>query len=211
MFRRQHGLAGHVLGGWAVAGTYIIASGQPYTPVQAFLPGNTGVEWMDSTFNSAFFSYPSVNVRPFYGNPNAPISNVGIYAGDMCNYDGVVGCNLPASTMLSYNLMRLVIRVALMSYLPTMFASSSMGRRQRQFMELRLATSHAIRYATTKRITLTLPFTRRLRSASALRFASTSRLSTCLTILISARSIRSLMMLAIPPTGWKVTALVFRP
>ena len=103
MYRRQHGLAGHILGGWSVAGSYLIASGQPYTPVQAFLPGNTGVDWMDSTFNSAFFSYPSVNMRPFYGNPKAPISNVGMYAGDMCNYDGVVGCNLPANTMLSYN------------------------------------------------------------------------------------------------------------
>jgi hypothetical protein len=102
LFRDQHGLPGRILGGWAVAGSYLIASGQPYTPVQAYLAGSSGVTWMDNTFNSAFFAYPSINVRPFYGNPKAPIPNVGMYAADMCTYGGIA-CNLPASTMLSYN------------------------------------------------------------------------------------------------------------
>jgi hypothetical protein len=33
-FRRQEGLTGHLLGGWELSGTYNIASGQPYTPIQ---------------------------------------------------------------------------------------------------------------------------------------------------------------------------------
>ncbi len=33
-FKEQHGILGKVLGGWAVSADYILASGQPYTPVQ---------------------------------------------------------------------------------------------------------------------------------------------------------------------------------
>jgi len=105
LFRDQHGLAGHILGGWAVAGSYRISSGQVYTPVQAFLAGSTGATWMDSTVNSAFFTYPSVNVRPFYGNPSAPIANVGIYAGDACTWGGPSdpSCGVASTTLLNFN------------------------------------------------------------------------------------------------------------
>ena len=33
-YRGQHGLVGRVLGGWSLSGSYIISSGQPYTPIQ---------------------------------------------------------------------------------------------------------------------------------------------------------------------------------
>jgi len=64
-----------------------------------------GADWFDSRFNAAFTPYgqPVETVRPFYGNPKAPVANVGVYAGDLCTYDVVIGCNLPANTMLSYN------------------------------------------------------------------------------------------------------------
>jgi len=106
--RNQHGVTGHFLGGWAFSGTYRLQSGQPYTPYQQFLAGNSGANWFDSTVNSAFFSYPSVNVRPFYGSPTAPISNVGIYAGDACTIAGGASkgdpsCSLAANTLLSFN------------------------------------------------------------------------------------------------------------
>jgi hypothetical protein len=110
LFRNQHGVAGHFLGGWAVSGTYRIQSGQPYTPGEEFLAGNTGATWMDTAFNNGFFSYPSVNVRPFYGSPTAPISQVGIYAADACNIAGGPtattpdpSCSLAANTLLSFN------------------------------------------------------------------------------------------------------------
>ncbi len=87
-FRSQHGIVGHVLGGWGIAGTYIWQSGQPYTPVQAFLnstsnPYNT----FDSSFYGAFNSGLET-ARPFMGNPSAPNDAVGIYAADACAYIG---------------------------------------------------------------------------------------------------------------------------
>jgi len=108
-FRSQHGLVGHVLGGWVLAGTYLITSGQPYTPSSAFLSATAGVTWPDTAFNSGFFSYPDAAIRPFYGSPNAPVSQVGIYAGDACNYQTNIGvaadpsCGMPANTLLSWN------------------------------------------------------------------------------------------------------------
>jgi hypothetical protein len=41
--------------------------------------------------------------RPYLMQPNAPISSVAIYAADLCNYDGTVGCNLAPNTVLSWN------------------------------------------------------------------------------------------------------------
>jgi hypothetical protein len=86
--RQQHGLVGHVLGGWGLSGTYTIQSGQPYTPTQEFtnfatyLFQNSQVE--DSNFNLAFNNGVPDVMRPFVGNPSAPANQVGIYAGDAC-------------------------------------------------------------------------------------------------------------------------------
>jgi hypothetical protein len=103
-FRSQHGIIGHVLGGWGLAGTYILQSGQPYTPVQAFLnstsnPYNT----FDSSFYGAFNSGLET-VRPFVGNPSAPADAVGIYAADACAYFGDdFSCGQAADALLSFN------------------------------------------------------------------------------------------------------------
>ena len=106
-YRDQHGLAGHILGGWTVAGTYLLSSGEPYSPVQfaintfsggGFLPGG---ELYDFPFNTAFAGLYET-ARPFAGSPSAPISNVGIYAADACGYLGV-GCDAPASQLISFN------------------------------------------------------------------------------------------------------------
>jgi hypothetical protein len=102
-FRSQAGVVGHILGGWAVAGSYLIASGQPYTASQRYLAYSTGSSGFDTTFNSGFFGYPDGAARPFLGNPAAPVSTVGIYAGDLCAYDGAVGCGMAANTVLSFN------------------------------------------------------------------------------------------------------------
>ncbi len=95
--RDQHGLLGKVLGGWGLSGSYILASGQPYTPIQ-FALNNT---YADSAFMGAFNSGVE-GLRPFLGSPVAPIPNVGIYAADACADFGV-GCSLGASTLLSLN------------------------------------------------------------------------------------------------------------
>ena len=79
-FRTQQNVLGKILGGWAVSANYIIASGQPYTPVQTFINAAsvTGV----SSFDTAF---PTGEVaRPFLSNSSAPIDSVGIFGGDAC-------------------------------------------------------------------------------------------------------------------------------
>jgi hypothetical protein len=101
-FTGQHGLFGHVLGGWSVSANYIWASGQRYTPLQ--------------TFGEAFQTVPSNNydrtwllnnvgvdvARPFTGSLSAPANTVGIFAGDACGFFGS-SCGLPANQLLNFS------------------------------------------------------------------------------------------------------------
>jgi hypothetical protein len=41
--------------------------------------------------------------RPFLLTPSAPVTNVALYAADLCTYDGVVGCNLSPTQLVSFN------------------------------------------------------------------------------------------------------------
>ncbi len=102
VFRGQAGVVGHLLGGWGLAGTYLIASGQPYSPAQFALNTSTGGSVYDFPFDSAFIGVFET-ARPFVGNAKAPVNPVGIYAGDACVGFGV-GCGLSANTMLNFNL-----------------------------------------------------------------------------------------------------------
>jgi len=103
-YRDQRGVAGKILGGWSVSGTYIIASGETYTPAQFCLSYcSSGVQYYDVTFANAFIgSFEAA--RPFLSNPAAPESFVGIYAGDACGYfGGDRECGMPADKLLSLN------------------------------------------------------------------------------------------------------------
>jgi hypothetical protein len=74
-FKDQRGFVGHLLGGWQINGTYVLASGRPFTPSQFF--NSLGLPtYQDFTFGATFFGFD--NVRPFNGNPNAPRDAVGI-------------------------------------------------------------------------------------------------------------------------------------
>ncbi len=109
-FREQHGAVGHLLGGWAFSANYIVASGQPFTPLQALgeaAASATG-NYYDLGFVNAFVG--SDTARPFFGSANAPASSVGIFAGDACllflsSHSPI--CSgpgaLPAQTLISYN------------------------------------------------------------------------------------------------------------
>jgi hypothetical protein len=98
-FKEQHGAIGHILGGWALSGNYVIASGQNYTPAQAFaasftdsrLAGGgesptTSKNYYDSSFFGNFNSGVEA-VRPFIGNLNAPATSVGVYLADACSFE----------------------------------------------------------------------------------------------------------------------------
>jgi hypothetical protein len=85
-FKEQHGLMGHVLGGWALAGSYVYGSGQPFTPRQGGVFGaiNSRIipngNYFDTAYQTAFVGD---GARPFYGNRNAPAGNVGIFCADL--------------------------------------------------------------------------------------------------------------------------------
>jgi hypothetical protein len=82
-FKEQHGALGRLLGGWSFSGTYILASGQVYTPFQI------GSEAINSAggdfFDANFLANEGFNgdiARPFLGSLSAPSNSVGIFAGD---------------------------------------------------------------------------------------------------------------------------------
>lgn len=118
-FREQHGI-GHLLGGWSIAGDYILASGQPYTPIQGFFEAvnTTGsiANYYDRSFVTSFLGADAA--RPFYGSLSAPVNTVGIYAVDFCrsvfgitpaannSFPGACNTNLTSpSQLISYNAM----------------------------------------------------------------------------------------------------------
>jgi len=100
--RSQPGVIGHVLGGWAVSGTYILQSGQGYTPSQIFINEASGGVANDSGFDAANNVYGGETSRPFLGSSGAPVTQVGIYAGDACAVY-LAGCGLAPNTLLSLN------------------------------------------------------------------------------------------------------------
>ncbi|MGB9514823.1 MAG: carboxypeptidase-like regulatory domain-containing protein [Candidatus Acidiferrum sp.] len=99
--RSQQGFLGHVLGGWAVSGNYIIGSGEPYTPSQEEINYFSGGVGNDTNFDLANIGTFETS-RPFLANPNISPQQVGIYAADACAVFSV-GCSTAASTLISLN------------------------------------------------------------------------------------------------------------
>jgi hypothetical protein len=119
-YRDQHGLLGHVLGGWSISADYLLASGQPYTPAQGGVFGaiaqfttcgttgavctGTNPNYYDAGYVGAFSGEAA---RAFIGNPSAPANSVAIAAGDACAFFGnttIPGvCGLPATQLISFN------------------------------------------------------------------------------------------------------------
>jgi hypothetical protein len=90
-FKDQHGLFGHLLGGWVITGNYLLQSGQRYTPSQVtgIASATAAGDFYDAAFLGAFVGTDTA--RPFLGNLNAPATSVGIFAGDACNLFGSIG------------------------------------------------------------------------------------------------------------------------
>lgn len=75
LFKSQQGVVGKLLGGWQLSGTYFARPGSRYTPAQFFF----GSPYADNAFNGTFTGTLD-NLRPFIGNPKAPVTKVGIDA-----------------------------------------------------------------------------------------------------------------------------------
>jgi hypothetical protein len=135
-YKSQHGFVGRALGGWAVSAIYSLASGQPYTPSQAGLNCGSGggacapasnTNPFDPAFNGAFVGADGA-LRPFSGNPSAPAQQVGMYAGDACNYFGVTGtepvCQLAPTSLISLNKIN-ATTTPIANYNPAVISKSS--------------------------------------------------------------------------------------
>ena len=103
-YRSQHGIWGHILGGWAVSGNYLLSSGQPYSPVQNSLNNTTGGVGFDTAFDVTFAGGTLETARPFLANPRAPVSVVGVFAADACSIFGA-GCTLAPDALLNFNVL----------------------------------------------------------------------------------------------------------
>jgi hypothetical protein len=70
-YKDQHGVSGHVLGGWQLNTTYRFTSGQPYSVIQRYVSGSLCDPGGD-------FAADGVDTcRPVLANPSAPITSVG--------------------------------------------------------------------------------------------------------------------------------------
>ena len=83
--KEQHGVLGHLLGGWQLNGTHVINSGRLYTPSQALNAARLGV--------GASYLSGGESLRPFSGNPNAPQTAVGISQIDASLLGRLTACN----------------------------------------------------------------------------------------------------------------------
>ncbi len=112
LMRGQHGLLGHIVGGWAVSGTYILQSGQAYTPSQEFINTLSGGVANDVNFDLAEIGTLETS-RPFLANLSAPVTQVGIYAADACSagageqigWNSAAVCGAAPGSLLSLNAM----------------------------------------------------------------------------------------------------------
>ncbi|HEY6305492.1 MAG TPA: TonB-dependent receptor [Candidatus Angelobacter sp.] len=80
-FKEQHGLVGHVFGGWSIAANYLVASGQRYTPSQlGDAVGGAAGDYYDTGYIGAFIGVDTAH--PFLGSLSAPATAVGAFCGD---------------------------------------------------------------------------------------------------------------------------------
>jgi hypothetical protein len=83
-FKEEHGLAGHLLGGWGISANYQLQSGQRYNPTQLFEAFATAAgNYYDLGYINAFAGFDTAHT--FLGNLSAPQTTVGMYALDICN------------------------------------------------------------------------------------------------------------------------------
>jgi Carboxypeptidase regulatory-like domain len=106
-YRDQHGVAGHILGGWTISANYLLQSGQRYTPAQLseVAASTSSGNFFDAAFVAAFVGFDTA--RPFFGNKRAPVTSVGAFAGDACFIFGITGsepvCTISPTQLISVN------------------------------------------------------------------------------------------------------------
>jgi len=80
VMKSQKGVMGHLLGGWQLNGVLAVRNAVRFNPLQQTSSRNP---YEDSAFQT--FTASSISqMRPFSGNPNAPLNSVGITDVDAC-------------------------------------------------------------------------------------------------------------------------------
>jgi outer membrane receptor protein involved in Fe transport len=102
-YKDQHGLVGRVLGGWQLNGVYRLASGLRFSPSQLCNALCVGVGYGDPGWDGTFLGLDSL--RPYYGNPKAPRTSVGISQIDASFIFGTAVTN--ANGFLDFNALNL--------------------------------------------------------------------------------------------------------
>ncbi len=90
-YKDQQGILGRVAGGWQLGGTYNLASGQRFSVNQLSELFFFGTGYSDVTFNNSFLGADTY--RPFWGNPDAVKTSVGINQADAALLLGVATRN----------------------------------------------------------------------------------------------------------------------
>jgi len=108
-FKEQHGAVGHLLGGWGFSASYILESGQPFTPIQGNIFGRlsgAGVpaNYFDTNYVGTFVGD---SARAFIGSASAPKDQVGIFCDDARRIGLVSNASCIAAggpnTLISFN------------------------------------------------------------------------------------------------------------
>jgi len=81
VMRNQKGVLGHLLGGWQLNGVLAVRNGVRFNPIQLTSSRNPYEDTPFQVFNQ---SPGRSQMRPFSGNPNAPLNKVGITDVDAC-------------------------------------------------------------------------------------------------------------------------------
>ncbi len=106
VYKSQQGIVGHILGGWSIAGSYVLQSGQAYNPTEAFFAsGYDGFGLVNATDGSFLGSFNQGldTSRPFLSNPSAPAASIGMYAGDACAiYGDPTACGASPTALIDW-------------------------------------------------------------------------------------------------------------
>jgi hypothetical protein len=106
-YKSQHGLAGHLLGGWQFNTTYRYTSGQPYTTVERYVnnplfgtagdPNGTSLCDPGSDWGGQYDA-----CRPILSNATLPVNSVGQYCNGTAECLTAGGGNYPLGTLINF-------------------------------------------------------------------------------------------------------------
>jgi hypothetical protein len=100
-YKSQHGLLGHIVGGWQLNSAYRFTTGQPYTTIQTRFAGSPLSNSLCDASGTMSGFYDAC--RPILSNASLPLTSVGVYCdgtGNTCQDS--LGNALPLGTLIQF-------------------------------------------------------------------------------------------------------------